>query len=129
MHRCFEGFGTPWNGLGNISCDYSKAMDPFRPMPLRSARRLHAVWQAFNDAKIPQNFLGRFLDNADFQRICSIDPSLTVLRSAPEAHASASSVIVTVSVCSLWPPGYLSCWLKGVCADVQLFEVFKTSVL
>ncbi|KAK9813846.1 hypothetical protein WJX73_001548 [Symbiochloris irregularis] len=80
--RCFEGFGTPWNGLGNISCDYSKAMDPFRPLPLRSARRLHDVWQAFNDANIPQNFLGRFLDNADFQRICSIDPSLTVLRNA-----------------------------------------------
>lgn len=55
-------------------------MDPFRPLPLRSAKRLLAVWQAFNDAKIPQNFLARFLDNADFQRIVSIDPSLTVLR-------------------------------------------------
>ena len=89
-------------------------MDPFRPLPLRSARRLHDVWQAFNDAKIPQNFLGRFLDNADFQRIVSIDPSLVVLRCASVVHDPAAGVQGDVSdstrkLCGLCRKGCQAC--------------------
>ena len=58
-------------------------MDPFRPLPLRSLRRLPALREAFVEAGIDQSFLARFLDNPDFKRVLAINPSTAVLRFAP----------------------------------------------
>jgi len=80
IYRCRNGFGTPWNGLGNSSCTLEEAIDPFSDLPLRSTRRLEAVRDAFDNAGLDQSMFARFLDNPDFQRILAINPSLSVLR-------------------------------------------------